>query len=355
MRLVRVGQQAASELSPAQFESERELEDVIVASPHLLADDDEPAPAFVSRQVRLPQGGTLDVLLVDAGGLPIVAEAKLARNGQSRREVIGQVIDYVSTLTSLTVDELDQAVAGKLETALRSLTEDTSEIATKFDEYWRLVGSNLRAGLARYMIVVDAAPPELERIVRFLAERSSLNISLVRITKYRDADGGVVVASHHLVRSSRPEDTLPRALAHAPATLQAVIDAYDAIATENWFTRGRSSGYRQIRPPGWPGGIHYEFLHYKEGIGVELHIESDTAAYVAPVVQSFAGPARPSFPYSIEWDPKWSKRRGRIIVDVPRDTSPPAVAKIMQEFINLTHVGITTALVRDGSSQRPGK
>jgi hypothetical protein len=287
MRLVRMSRTPVAELTSTQFQNERELEDAVVACPRLLLYDDDAPIAFVQSQVRLPETGSLDLLLVDASCLPIVAEAKLARNGESRREIIGQVVDYVSTLTSMTVDELDQTVKGALETAIRSLI-DPSDSTGRFEELWQLVGSNLRSGLARYVIVVDTAPPELERIVRFLAARSSLDISLVSITKYRDTDGGTVLASHHLVRPVFAEGLPARNVRETPGDLQAAVDAYDASAAENWLTQGRSAGYRQIHPPGWPGGLHYEFMHRAGGPSVELHIESDLPAPGRRVLSSRA-------------------------------------------------------------------
>ena len=70
------------------------------------------------------------MVFVDASGVPVVVEVKLARNPQSRREVIAQVFDYASALTDWTVDELDDATGGALETALRKLLEE-DEVAFK--------------------------------------------------------------------------------------------------------------------------------------------------------------------------------------------------------------------------------
>jgi len=66
----------------------------------------------VQREVGLPAAGSLDLLLVDAEGVPVAVEVKLARNSQSRREATAQAFDYVSDLTQLTVDELDDVVDG---------------------------------------------------------------------------------------------------------------------------------------------------------------------------------------------------------------------------------------------------
>jgi hypothetical protein len=78
--------------------------------PQLLCDDSGPpqekAPgiAFVARQVNLPEAGRLDLLFVSNDGLPIAVEVKLVRNAQARREILAQAVDYVSSLTAMTVD-----------------------------------------------------------------------------------------------------------------------------------------------------------------------------------------------------------------------------------------------------------
>jgi hypothetical protein len=68
----------------------------------------------VASQLDLPEGaGKLDLLFVNSEGLPIAVEVKLGANAEARRQVVAQAIDYLSALTSLTVDGLDQRVGGR--------------------------------------------------------------------------------------------------------------------------------------------------------------------------------------------------------------------------------------------------
>jgi RecB family endonuclease NucS len=114
-----------STVNATPFDNEAELQNALAKNPSLLQDDGDARLAHVRAEVTLPYGaGTLDLLLVDANGLPVAVEVKLARNGESRRQVVAQVVDYVASLTRLTVDELDQLVGGALEEALRSFSED---------------------------------------------------------------------------------------------------------------------------------------------------------------------------------------------------------------------------------------
>jgi len=121
------------------------LELLLSEFPDLLMDDEETdiKIKFVDRQVML-EAGRLDLLFVDSEGVPIAVETKLERNVEARREVVAQVIDYLSSLTSLTVDELDQRVNGKLDSALHALTPGSDD--SDFDLLWKSVGANLRDG-----------------------------------------------------------------------------------------------------------------------------------------------------------------------------------------------------------------
>ena len=57
----------------------------------------------------------------------MAVEVKLRRNVESRRAVVAQIVDYLSALTAMTVDELDDEVDGALEAALRSFDEEGDE------------------------------------------------------------------------------------------------------------------------------------------------------------------------------------------------------------------------------------
>lgn len=65
---------------------------------------------MVDNQVSLSDAG-LDISCVDEDGLPVAVAIKLARNGD-RRRVVAQIVDYLSSLTTLTVDEVDSAPPG---------------------------------------------------------------------------------------------------------------------------------------------------------------------------------------------------------------------------------------------------
>ncbi len=189
----------------ATFVNERELEGILAEQVELLQTPLDRPLALVARQVSLADAGTLDLLCVDNDGLPVAVEVKLARNGESRRSVVAQIVDYLSALTAMTVDELDQEVDGKLELALKTFDAEDEDA---FGRRWKAVGTNLRAGFARMIVAVDESPSDLQRIVRFLSEHSNLDIRLVAISKFDDPKVGTVYVPKIIV--SNEGEPLPR-------------------------------------------------------------------------------------------------------------------------------------------------
>src|SRR5579871_5276931 len=171
------------------FENERELEQVLEEQVSLLQASDDVRLMFVARQVHLPTAGTLDLLCIDESGLPIAVEVKLARNGESRREVAAQIIDYLSDLATLPVQDLDRAVDGAIEAALRRFDPDNDE---RFEERWELLDAKLREGRTRMVVVLDDVRPDLKRIFEFLRDQSLADVRLVTVSKFEAETTGTI-------------------------------------------------------------------------------------------------------------------------------------------------------------------
>lgn len=328
------------------FDNEDLLQKIVSDNPTLLCFDGDAPLAFVTREFSLPKAGYLDILMVSADGLPVPIECKLARNPQSRREVVGQIVDYVSILTSLTVDELDNAVEGKLEMALRSFDSANAD-PKNFERRWQQVGTKLRAGQARYVIVIDEVPQDLERIIRFLIQRSELDIRLVQISRYPDPAGHDLYVPANIVDIA-PEErphTLGRVSTPPSPEFQAVLDAYSAMASPELQTRGQAVNYRSISPEGWPRSLHYEFLNYGSQWGVEFHIESAPYSWLGEIIQKMTADKTLGYPHPLLWDPKWC-RCGRIRNVFPLSTPPKEIAEAMCQLIAATRDRIPVALVK---------
>lgn len=224
-----------------EYANEYELQDLIAENPELLMADDEPSVVLVQRELNLLNAGSLDLLLVDSEGRPTAVEVKLARNTQSRREVVGQIFDYVSDLAQMTVDELDQSLNGQLDTALKSFCGDDYD-ENIVEKLWRSCGANLRAGQVRIVVAIDDASEDLIRIVSFINDHSDIDVRLVSISKYVSGDNEVVLVPRLLVHGGKPSkiqrDILRDTQREMSTRFQEVISVYSTIAPNEYVLRG---------------------------------------------------------------------------------------------------------------------
>src|SRR4051794_24150980 len=132
---------------------------------------------LVAREAAMPGDeasvGWVDHLFLDQDGVLTFVEVKRSSDTRIRREVVGQLLDYVSSAVVLwdgaKVRELLEGTAGAVgeaEARVRELLDDGAEI----EEFWRQVDVNLRARRVRLLFVADAFPFSLRRIVEFLNE-----------------------------------------------------------------------------------------------------------------------------------------------------------------------------------------
>jgi len=332
-------------LEGAGFPNEAALEKVIVDDPNLLQTEGGPPLALVAKQVGLPDAGTMDLLLVTADGLPVAVEVKLEINAQSRREVVAQVVDYVSALTALTNEELDQITQGALAEALRSFGgDDEEDEEAVFKRRWQALGANLRAGLARVVVALDETPPGLERIMRFLAENSQLDVQLVEIERYVAGDlGEVVVPTFVVTTQSGTRPPVPGPQEPYPELLE-VVQLYNKKAPGELQAVGAARNCRLIHVPGWPSPVHYEFYQTKGYFADELHIETDMARALGPILQALVGETVAKSRGTVLWDQNWSHGRGRLTVRFLYPIDVQVAAEAMSEFIAVTRERIDAPL-----------
>ena len=176
-----------------------------------------------------------------------------------------------------------------------------------------------------------------------LASRSNLDIGLTTISRYRDTDGRHVLVPQHVVRSSgRAQGASPSEDRQMSAELTSVVDAYNAGASAGLEAVGQARRYRQIRPVGWPGGLHYEFLQYSDSIGVELHLESPACNSVADVVEALSRKA--GAPYQLDWSANWQRGPGRLLHRISSSNSPDMFATAMKDLITFSFDDVNHAL-----------
>ncbi len=252
------GSQAMQLSSVGQAESEKLLEDVLVNTPDLLI----PGLMFVGRQTPT-DGGPLDLLGVDEDGRLVVFELK---KGEVPREAVAQVIDYASHLDSMELTDLASHISE------RSGTHGIEEIDDFEDWYTSqdFVGLESLKPL-RLFLVGLGADDRTERMVRFLAENSGMDISLLTFHGF-DHDGETILAKQvEVVGAGDDEDEL----GGGGLSLKERSDLLNA-QINRWEVRGLFDDVTDMLQESWPRSRQSV---RKTGIRIRLPIHADSESY----------------------------------------------------------------------------
>ena len=158
----------------------------------------------ICQELRTP-AGFVDALYVNALGQITLTEFKLWRNPQSRREVIGQILDYAKELASWGYEDLQRQVSialNKSGNILYSLV-DAHSPGIDEAEFVDNVTRHLRRGEFLLLIVGDGIQEGVANIVDFVQRHSGLhfNLALVEAALYRDAANHLIVQPRVLART----------------------------------------------------------------------------------------------------------------------------------------------------------
>ena len=158
----------------------------------------------VCTELSLP-AGYADALYVNHLGRLTLAEFKLWRNPQARREVIGQILDYAKDLASWGYEDLQRQVSlalGRSGNTLYDLARQQSPDLNEA-EFVDNVSRHLRRGEFLLLIIGDGIQEGAANIVDFVQRYSGLhfNLAMVEAALYRDADNSLIVQPRVLART----------------------------------------------------------------------------------------------------------------------------------------------------------
>ncbi len=229
-----------------QTDSEELLENILVENPNLLMED----LTLVGRQNR-NDGGLLDLLGVDRDGKLVVFELK---RGTLRRDAVAQVLDYASSL-----DEMDVADLAK-QISERSGEHGIDKIED-FEDWYSQYSEELESLKPLRMFLVGlGVDADTERIVRFLAENSSMDISLLTFHGF-DYGSKTILAKQVEVESYEEQGTQPKTkkrklsdeerwnLLFDHAREQGVSQLFDsvrAVFQQNWLKSIENTGGERL-------------------------------------------------------------------------------------------------------------
>ena len=142
----------------------------------------------VCRELSSP-AGYVDALYVNALGRLTLAEFKLWRNPQARREVIGQILDYAKEIAPWGYEDLQREVSKSLKRPGNLLFDLVRATDPDVDEgvFVDNVTRHLRRGEFLLLIIGDGIREGVENIVDFVQKHSGLhfNLALVEAALYR--------------------------------------------------------------------------------------------------------------------------------------------------------------------------
>lgn len=195
--------------------------------------DDPPRFALLRREAPV-SGWSLDHLMVDQNGVLTLVEAKLTQNPESRREVVGQIMEYAANARETWTNGAARVTA---EEFWRDKGRKLDEVmAQAFGEnydphaFWMAVEENLREGRMRVIIVGDEIRPEVRRIIEFLNEEMA-NVEVFGLElRCFGKEGGQVVLVPTLI--GQTQATADRKSKRVPARIwqpQAIRSFYGSI------------------------------------------------------------------------------------------------------------------------------
>ena len=130
-------------------------------------------PKFILLRREAPVGSwSLDHLLVDQNGILTLLECKLAQNPESRRDVIGQIVEYAANSKLAWGDgklrDLANEYWARLGTTFDDVYKSTFETDLELEDFWKLTENNLNNGKIRLLIAGDEIRPEVRRMIEYL-------------------------------------------------------------------------------------------------------------------------------------------------------------------------------------------
>ena len=198
-----IDNEVVSDHSPAKcMDEERELQDLLESNLNLIPgkqinEDDPPKWLLVKREMSVqdPSSGkdrwSVDFFLTDHNAFPTFVECKRRDNTQSRREVVGQVLEYAANAHHYWDRERLRRLASESAAERGCSIEDEFErlhIRDTEDDYFDRVVENLHRGQLRIIFFLDESPNELRSIVDFLNKQTERTEFLIVEARLFDID-----------------------------------------------------------------------------------------------------------------------------------------------------------------------
>ena len=186
--------------------AEAELQKLLVESPSLVPVDEiregfSPL-IFAVSEFGLPGSRNTDVLAFSADGDISIIECKLAINPESKRRVIGQILEYAAYLWEMDYDEVNARIRHLKDKDLSELVEGAVAAGWDEESFRDGLKQSLESGSFILIIVVDEINEDLKRTIRYVNECSESAFSLHALEMRRFQTDFVEILIPHLYGAS---------------------------------------------------------------------------------------------------------------------------------------------------------
>ncbi len=160
----------------------------------LLVKREMPVPDPVSGQNRW----SIDFVFLDQSAIPTFVECKRFDDTRSRREVVGQMLEYAANGQFFWTGEdfmqiINERIEGTGKTIENVLQDIGPDDDMDADEFFERAENNLREGQIRLVFFLEEAPIELKSIVDFLNKQMERTEVLLVEAKQYELDGTIVI------------------------------------------------------------------------------------------------------------------------------------------------------------------
>ena len=167
--------------------------------------DDPPRFILLRREAPI-SSWSLDHLLVDQFGVLTLVECKLLENPESRREVVGQIIEYAANASVAwgggQLRDFAHNYWSSLEMDFEDVCQSVLNLNIEIDEFWDLVEKNLESGKVRLIIAGDEIRPQVRRMIEYLnSEMGNVEVLGLELKCYGSDDNQLVLVPNIIGQS----------------------------------------------------------------------------------------------------------------------------------------------------------
>ena len=170
---------------PAGFAAEADFQAVVQETFERTLTAQADRAVVVAREVSTPEGGRIDLVGVDQDGIITLCECKLDRNAGSRREVLGQVLEYGGSLKGMRFGEFRRLLSARLGGDLVDAMRERAPESFDPVEWEADVERSLDRGDFRLVVAVDQLTDVLKQTVIYLNDRASFSLLVAEMRRVR--------------------------------------------------------------------------------------------------------------------------------------------------------------------------